>query len=139
MRSRGRRECRLTCARSVSQATVVFSSELQRRYGDQGIISVSLHPGNLKTDVQRHVSPLEKVLSVRLRSRVRALGRDPLTGLRLCLPRPRPQAPLLHPASMGALTQLWAGTTPDGLALGGEVRDTVSVSGGRGVGVDVRG
>ena len=85
MRSRGRRECRLTCARSVSQATVVFSSELQRRYGDQGIISVSLHPGNLKTDVQRHVSPLEKVLSVRLRSRVRALGRDPLTGLRLCL------------------------------------------------------
>ncbi|KAI0718979.1 NAD(P)-binding protein [Cerioporus squamosus] len=73
-------------------ATVVFSNELHRRYGDQGIISVSLHPGNLKTDVQRHVSHLEKVLS----------------------------APLLHPASMGALTQLWAGTSPDGLQLGGE-------------------
>ena len=113
--------CGLTCARSVSQATVVFSSELQRRYGDQGIISVSLHPGNLKTDVQRHVSPLEKVLSVRLRSRVRALGRDPLTGLRLCLPRPRPQAPLLHPASMGALTQLWAGTMPETIQYNGEV------------------
>ncbi|KAI0743734.1 NAD(P)-binding protein [Daedaleopsis nitida] len=73
-------------------ATVVFANELHRRYGDQGILSVSLHPGNLKTDLQRHVSPLEKVLS----------------------------APLLHPASMGALTQLWAGTTPEGLTHGGE-------------------
>ncbi|KAI0769385.1 NAD-P-binding protein [Trametes elegans] len=73
-------------------ATVVFANELHRRYGDQGIISVSLHPGNLKTEVQRHVSSIEKVLS----------------------------APLLHPASMGALTQLWAGTSVDGIALGGE-------------------
>ncbi len=46
------------------KATVVFSNELHRRYGDQGIISVSLHPGNSKTDVQRHVSHLEQVLSV---------------------------------------------------------------------------
>ncbi|KAI0633469.1 NAD-P-binding protein [Trametes polyzona] len=73
-------------------ATVVFSNELNRRYGDQGIISVSLHPGNLKTEAQRHVSSIEKVLS----------------------------APLLHSAAMGALTQLWAGTSLDGLGLGGE-------------------
>ncbi|RPD78174.1 NAD(P)-binding protein [Lentinus tigrinus ALCF2SS1-7] len=73
-------------------ATVVFSNELHRRYGDQGIVSVSLHPGHLKTDLQRHVSHFEKVIS----------------------------APLLHPASMGALTQLWAGTSIDGLQLGGE-------------------
>lgn len=46
------------------KATVVFANELHRRYGDQGILSVSLHPGNLKTDLQRHVSSLEKVLSV---------------------------------------------------------------------------
>ncbi|EJF65172.1 NAD(P)-binding protein [Dichomitus squalens LYAD-421 SS1] len=72
-------------------ATVVFSNELQRRYGDQGIVSVSLHPGNLKTNLQRHVSSVEKVLT----------------------------APLLYPASMGALTQLWAGTSPEGLGLGG--------------------
>ncbi|OJT10959.1 hypothetical protein TRAPUB_12521 [Trametes pubescens] len=73
-------------------ATVVFSNELNRRYGDQGIISTSLHPGNLRTEAQRHVSSIEKVLS----------------------------APLLHSASMGALTQLWAGTSLDGLGLGGE-------------------
>ncbi|KAH9942254.1 NAD(P)-binding protein [Epithele typhae] len=73
-------------------ATVVFSSELQRRYGDQGIISISLHPGNIKTEHQRHVSSFEKVIS----------------------------APMLYPASMGALTPLWAGTTPHGLRLGGQ-------------------
>lgn len=49
---------------SAVQATVVFSNELNRRYGDQGIISVSLHPGNLRTEAQRHVSSIEKVLSV---------------------------------------------------------------------------
>ncbi|KAH9895233.1 NAD-P-binding protein [Cubamyces lactineus] len=73
-------------------AMVVFSNELQRRYGDQGIISVSLHPGDLKTDGKRQVSSIERMLS----------------------------SPLLHPASMGALTQLWAGTSVDGLGLGGE-------------------
>ncbi|OSD04094.1 NAD-P-binding protein [Trametes coccinea BRFM310] len=73
-------------------AMVVFSNELQRRYGDQGIVSISLHPGNLKTDGKRHGSSIGKMLS----------------------------APLLHPASMGALTQLWAGTSIDGRALGGE-------------------
>ena len=95
----------------------MFSNELQRRYGDQGIISVSLHPGNLKTDVQRHVSPIEKVLSVS-----GAVSAGGVCGERWLTEAVVAQAPLLHPASMGALTQLWAGTTPDGLALGGEVR-----------------
>ncbi len=49
---------------SAAKATVVFSNELNRRYGDQGIISTSLHPGNLRTEAQRHVSSIEKVLSV---------------------------------------------------------------------------
>lgn len=49
-----------------AQAMVVFSNELQRRYGDQGIISVSLHPGDLKTDGKRQVSSIERMLSVSL-------------------------------------------------------------------------
>lgn len=39
------------------QANVVFANELGRRYADQGIVSTSLHPGNLKSDLQRHISP----------------------------------------------------------------------------------
>lgn len=97
------------------KAMVVFSNELHRRYGDQGIISVSLHPGNLKTDLQRHVSSLEKVLSVCRRCWL------VLVGIGHSIYKLSIQAPLLHPASMGALTQLWAGTSPDGLQLGGEV------------------
>ena len=37
-------------------AVVLFSRELAKRYGDQGIVSVSLNPGNLKTDLQRHLT-----------------------------------------------------------------------------------
>ncbi|KAL0961452.1 hypothetical protein HGRIS_006397 [Hohenbuehelia grisea] len=71
---------------------VVFSNELARRYSDQGIISVSLNPGNLKTDLQRHRTSLERTL----------------------------MNWMLHPAPYGALTQLWAGTTSDPEALNGK-------------------
>ncbi|KIM45672.1 hypothetical protein M413DRAFT_24821 [Hebeloma cylindrosporum] len=71
---------------------VLFSNELQRRYGDQGIVSTSLNPGNLKSDLQRHLSWMERTFI----------------------------NPILHPASYGALTQLWAGTSAEGLNLGGK-------------------
>ncbi|KAJ7819388.1 hypothetical protein B0H14DRAFT_1357179 [Mycena olivaceomarginata] len=71
---------------------VLFSNELSRRYADQGIVSVSLNPGNLKTDLQRYVPGV-----------VRAI-------LNLTL----------YPAAYGALTQLWAGTTDEGKTLGGK-------------------
>ncbi len=47
------------------QANVVFSNELHRRYVEQGIVSVSLYPGNLKTDLQRHIPKIEAALTAR--------------------------------------------------------------------------
>jgi NAD(P)-dependent dehydrogenase (short-subunit alcohol dehydrogenase family) len=35
-------------------ANVLFSFELQKRYGDQGLISYSLHPGAVVTELGRH-------------------------------------------------------------------------------------
>lgn len=71
---------------------VVFANQLAKRYADQGIISVSLNPGNLKTELQRHVPGIIAVF------------------LNLTL----------YHASYGALTQLWAGTTPDAERLNGK-------------------
>ncbi|EIW52753.1 NAD-P-binding protein [Trametes versicolor FP-101664 SS1] len=71
---------------------IVFSNELHRRYADQGIVSVSLHPGTLDTELARHGSKLTQCLF----------------------------KPFLYPAPMGALTQLYAGTTPQGAQLGGQ-------------------
>jgi len=48
------------------QGNVLFSNELARRYGDQGIVSTSLNPGNLKSDIQRHLSTWEWLLIVRI-------------------------------------------------------------------------
>ncbi|KAJ7259539.1 NAD-P-binding protein [Mycena haematopus] len=71
---------------------VLFSNELSRRYADKGIVSVSLNPGELKTELWRHVPSL-----------VRSIKNA-----------------TLYPASCGALTQLWAGTTDEGKTLGGK-------------------
>jgi len=71
---------------------VLFSNELAKRYAEQGIFSVSLNPGNLKTELQRHLSGLY----------ARALDL------------------ILYHASYGALTQLWAGTMPDSIDHNGK-------------------
>ncbi|KAJ7031133.1 NAD-P-binding protein [Mycena alexandri] len=75
---------------------VVVSAELARRYGDQGLVSTSLNPGNLKTEIARHwTSPGQKLMKL-------------LAHL------------IVYPAQMGALTQLYAGTSPEGANLNGK-------------------
>ncbi|KAJ7175061.1 NAD-P-binding protein [Mycena crocata] len=71
---------------------VLFSNELHRRYASQGIVSVSLNPGNLQTELGRHHGGLFLFL----------------IGL------------VVYPAPYGALTQLWAGTTAEGATMGGK-------------------
>lgn len=52
-------------------ASIVIAQELARRYGDQGIVTTSLNPGTIDTDLPRHVdSRLQKFFLVRSRVRV---------------------------------------------------------------------
>ncbi len=37
-------------------ANILFTKELQDRFGSDGIVSYSLHPGNINTELGRHVS-----------------------------------------------------------------------------------
>ncbi|KAF8438352.1 hypothetical protein L210DRAFT_3543643 [Boletus edulis BED1] len=71
---------------------IIFASELSRRYGDQGIVSTSLNPGGIKTDLQRHMGSFFQWISPYY----------------------------LYDVSYGAITQLYAGTTPDGKSLNGK-------------------
>ncbi|KAJ3520646.1 hypothetical protein NM688_g9131 [Phlebia brevispora] len=73
-------------------ANAVVARETARRYADKGIISVSLNPGNLYTDLQRHCTWLQYAL------------------LKF----------ILYPQELGALTPLWAGTMPEILGMNGE-------------------
>jgi NAD(P)-dependent dehydrogenase (short-subunit alcohol dehydrogenase family) len=61
-----------------------IGSEMARRYGKDGIISVTQNPGNLKTNLTRHV-PWMKYMAY----------------------------PLLYNAKMGAYTELWAGLSSE--------------------------
>ncbi|TBU57725.1 NAD(P)-binding protein [Dichomitus squalens] len=71
---------------------ILVAFELARRYGEQGIVSVTLHPGILKTDLLRHTNFVKRAA---LES-------------------------VYYPPAMGALTPLYAGTTPEGLKLNGK-------------------
>ncbi|KAK7034767.1 short-chain alcohol dehydrogenase [Paramarasmius palmivorus] len=71
---------------------VVLSNELARRYGDQGIVSTSLNPGNLKTDLQRTMPGAFMMFF----------------------------GWLFSPAPFGALTQLWAGVSPETVNMNGK-------------------
>jgi len=71
---------------------IVFAKELARRYGDLGIISISVNPGNIHSDLFRHVPKL---------------GAD-LFSL------------TTHPPYKGAWTQLFAGTAPEAASLNGK-------------------
>lgn len=73
-------------------ATVILSSELARRYGDQGIVSVCLNPGTLHSGLQRHLNKVQYAI------------------LNL----------ILYPTPFGALSGLWAGTSVDGANLNGK-------------------
>ncbi|EGN94781.1 hypothetical protein SERLA73DRAFT_96138 [Serpula lacrymans var. lacrymans S7.3] len=71
---------------------IVFSTELHRRYQEKGIITISVHPGLIKSELHRHNS---KIFDAFL-------------------------ALFLYDVPYGALTQLYAGTTPDAEALKGK-------------------
>ncbi|KAF5326839.1 hypothetical protein D9619_004230 [Psilocybe cf. subviscida] len=72
---------------------VLLSTELARKYGDQGIVSTALNPGNLKSELTRHISAAERFL----------------LGLLI-----------LYPVPLGALTQLYAGTSAEGVGFNGK-------------------
>ncbi|KAI9462833.1 NAD-P-binding protein [Lactarius psammicola] len=63
---------------------ILFSNEFARRYGAEGIVSTSLHPGGINTDLSRHTSSL-----------LQRFGRI-----------------ITYDVSYGAITSLYAGTAP---------------------------
>lgn len=75
-------------------ANIVVSKEFARRYGEQGIVFTSVNPGNLKTNLNRHVTSLFKKMILS------------------CIQ--------LYPAELGAVTQLWAATAPETAELNGK-------------------
>jgi len=74
------------------RGNVIYATELARRYGDQGIVSTSLNPGNISTDLQRHAGVVTRLIT----------------------------EIITYQPKYGALTQLWAGTAPWGATMNGK-------------------
>lgn len=78
----------------------MVARELARRYGDK-IVSTSLNPGNISSDLQRHMPKWQLLMIVGLS----------LVFL-LFLANLGTQRWMLYPVSYGALTQLYCATAP---------------------------
>lgn len=76
---------------------VVFALELAKRYEDQGIISTALNPGNINSDLPRHV--VAQIPSIVKQIIIKVL---------------------LYEVSQGALTPLYAATSPEAASLNGK-------------------
>ncbi|KAA1468862.1 NAD-P-binding protein [Dentipellis sp. KUC8613] len=74
---------------------VLFSNELARRYGKDGITSICVHPGAIKTDLQRHTGFFFKKFL---------------------------ECFILYDIDHGVITQLYAGTSEEAADFNGEVR-----------------
>ncbi|KAJ7758297.1 NAD(P)-binding protein [Mycena metata] len=74
-------------------ANGVLAMELARRYGDQGIVSMSVNPGNVTTEIADHATGFVALLAKMF---------------------------LIHPPVWGAVTQLWAGTSAEATHLNGK-------------------
>ncbi|KIM82490.1 hypothetical protein PILCRDRAFT_97420 [Piloderma croceum F 1598] len=85
----------------LTQANIVVAMELARHYGDQGIVSISLNPGNVRTDLGRHLGPVKKAIIKYFWNQ-----QDP---------------------EHGALTQLWGGTSPEGKNMNSKVRQSLAI------------
>ncbi|KZT52555.1 NAD(P)-binding protein [Calocera cornea HHB12733] len=77
---------------------VVWAKELGRRYGGEGIVSISLNPGIIRTELVRHLKPGFQSGFIAWFSYHMGFPADPL----------------------GAVTQLYAGTAPEAASLNGQ-------------------
>jgi len=71
---------------------ILFSNELARQYGSEGVVSISLHPGTVTSKLTRHAG-----LFVQIFGRL-----------------------ITYPVSYGAITSLFAGTAPAASELNGK-------------------
>ncbi|KAJ7086641.1 NAD-P-binding protein [Mycena epipterygia] len=72
---------------------ILISSELARRYGDQGVVAISLHPGGVKSELMRNLNPIIAWIVERIR---------------------------IYPVSLGVITSLYAATSEAALDMNGE-------------------
>ncbi|KAA1472590.1 NAD-P-binding protein [Dentipellis sp. KUC8613] len=72
---------------------VLFSNELAKRYGKDGVVSIALHPGSVKTELQRYsTSTVDSIIN----------------------------SILAYDISLGIITPLYAGTAEEALSLNGK-------------------
>lgn len=97
-------------------ANALFARELANRYGDRGVLSYSVHPGGIVTDLGRHLTQelIDEMLSNAVRRSDEAAERDGSPDAA----EERPRGMQFKSVEAGAATQVWASTSSDADLLG---------------------
>ncbi len=88
-------------------ANILFAVEFDRRYRDKGIRATALHPGGIRTELMRHLTP-EKLEQMR---QISARGKADES--------PAALASALKTLAQGAATSVWAGFVAPAEDVGG--------------------
>ncbi|KAF5377139.1 hypothetical protein D9757_008777 [Collybiopsis confluens] len=88
-----RRLARLQLYGQSKSGNILFSSELAERYGSQGVISISLHPGSIRTELSREAPKFIVMLL---------------------------NWAILYPVEFGGIGPLYAATAPEGSEYNGK-------------------
>ncbi|KAJ7643745.1 hypothetical protein FB45DRAFT_1113961 [Roridomyces roridus] len=85
------------------KGNVLISCELARRYGEQGVVAISLHPGGVDSQLLRHLYPIIAWIVTKM---------------------------LIYPVSLGVITSLYAATSEAALEMNGGVPNLLGPSAG---------
>lgn len=97
-------------------ANALFARELANRYGDRGLLSYSVHPGAIITDLGRHLTEElinEMQSNANRRSDEAAARNDDQGGDSSADAEERPRGLRFKSVEAGAATQVWAATSVD--------------------------
>lgn len=97
-------------------ANALFAREVANRYGDRGVLSYSVHPGGIVTDLGRHLT--EELIDEMLTNAVRRSDDAAARSSGPDRSGEQPRGLQFKPVEAGAATQVWAATSQDPDLLG---------------------
>lgn len=103
---------------AAKTANVLFTVELDRRLRDRGVRSFAVHPGNVQTDLVRHMDRGDLKEMAAMADRAGKPEKSDASGTSDSAPSTQPRLPFVQ-VDRGAATSVWAATSPTLADVGG--------------------
>ncbi len=103
---------------AAKTANILFTVELDRSLRDRGVRSFAVHPGNVQTDLVRHMDRADLKEMAAMAGRAGKSDKSDASGTSDSAPSTPPRLPFVQ-VDRGAATSVWAATSPTLADVGG--------------------